>query len=113
MGAVRQDVEVVQNATFRFVVNLHDEDDQPRTDLAGYTGAMQIRAEQDNTSTLIVAATVTIDTGDAQATATIANTVTAGLDFVAGWYDLHITHASAGTEPIAWGRARFRRTVTI
>lgn len=113
MVAARLDIVVEQGATFELVVDLLDENGDPRTDLAGYTGAMQIREERDTTSTLLATATVAIDTVNAKATATIAKATTAGYGWSAGWYDLEITNSGATrTERIVEGRASLSRNVT-
>lgn len=111
MTATRQDISVEQGVTFDYVVDLLDEAGTARTDLAGYDGLMQIRAEQDDTSLLLGTATVSIDTINAQATATIADTVTDTYTWTAGWYDLRITN-DVRSERVAQGRAVFNRKVT-
>lgn len=110
MTATRQDVVVEQGVTFEYTVDLFDADGQPRTDLGGKTGTMQIRTEQNGASALIATATVTVDTVNSQATATIADSVTASLDFSAGWYDFDIS-GGGRSERVAEGRATFSRTV--
>lgn len=111
MTAARQDVTVERGVTFEYTVDLLDEAGNVRTDLAGYDGTMQIREEQDETSLLLGTATVTIDTVNGQATATIADTVTAAYAWTAGWYDLRITN-TLRSERVAEGRATFSHNVT-
>lgn len=111
MVAVVQDLVVEQGATFEFVVDLLGPTGQPRTDLAGYAGALQIRESQDVASPLLAEATVTIDSANAQAVATIADTVTATYDWDAGWYDLRMDGPTR-SERVARGRATLSRAVT-
>lgn len=110
MTATLADIVVEQGSTFEFVVDLLDEDEVARTDLAGYTGSMQIRERADS-ATPLATATVTVDSGNAQVTATIDATTTAAYDWTAGVYDLEITSGSR-TERIAQGKARLSREVT-
>lgn len=111
MTATRQDVTVEQGVTFEYTVDLLDEAGDVRTDLSGYAGTMQIREQQDETSVLLGTATITIDTVNAQATATIADTVTATYEWTGGWYDLRIASGSH-SERVAQGRATLSRNVT-
>ncbi|WP_213451586.1 hypothetical protein [Rhizomonospora bruguierae] len=110
MTAVLRDIVVEQGATFEFMVDLLDENEQRRTDLAGYTGAMQIRERPDAT-TVLATATVSVDASNAQVTATIPAAITTEFDWTAGVYDLEITNG-ARTERIAQGKARLSREVT-
>lgn len=113
MPATRLDVMVEERATFELTIDLLDSEGDPRTDLTGATGAMQIREDRDDTSDLIVAATVEVDASNSQVTATITAAVTAGLDFTSGWYELRITNqAATRTERVAHGVATFSRGTT-
>lgn len=114
MTAVLLDIVVEQGATFDLVVDLLDEDGHPRTDLGGYTGAMQIRtsdASDASDATLLGTASVTVDDVNSQAVATITDTDTRGYSWTAGRWDLEITNGSR-TERIATGNASLRREVT-
>lgn len=111
MVAVRQDIWLAQGRTFELAVEVLDEDGDPRTDLAGWTGAMQVRASQSSTATLLATATVSINTSTGVVTATIAAADTASAAWRVGWYDLYIA-SGATKEDLAYGDARLRRTVT-
>lgn len=110
-GPALVDITVRRGATFVFVVDLLDEDGAARTDLAGYTATMKIRSEKDDGTTLLATAAVTIDTGDSQATATIAKTTTATYEWTTGRYDMVITDGTVA-ERVAQGRATLDRNVT-
>lgn len=109
MVAVEHDIEVEQGATFEFAVECLEEDGQTPRTFSGYTGALQIRAERAPDATLLATATVTVATG--LVTATIADDLTAAMDWRAGVYDLKITNGSL-SERIARGNARFTSQVT-
>jgi len=111
MTATRQDIVVERGQTFTYVVALLDEAGVNRTDLAGFTGTMQIRAEQDSGATLLATATVAINTGTARATATIAKATTTAYEWTTGRYDLIITDGTT-SERVAEGRATLSRNVT-
>lgn len=111
MVAVRQDLMAEQNGTLSLAVQVLDSGGvNARTDLTGWTGAMQIRETRDAASALLAEATVTIDV----ATGTVTAVVDAA-ELVAEWrsgeYDLVIVKGTE-REPLAWGTVRFRRTVT-
>lgn len=110
-GPAQLDITVRRGATFTLVVDLLDEDGVARTDLAGYTGTMQIRSEQDSGATLLATATVAVDSGNAQTTATIAKATTGAYEWKTGRYDLVITDGTT-TERVAEGRATLSRNVT-
>lgn len=109
MVAVVQDIEVEQGATLEVLVEMLDEDGQTPRVLAGYTGTMQIRAEQDPDSVLLGTGTVAVATG--QVTATIAHGTTAGYTWRSGYYDIAITNGTR-RERIAQGVARLDRQTT-
>lgn len=112
MVAVHQDIVVERGGTFELAVLVLDSDGvDPRTDLAGWTGAMQIRAERDPTSTLLATATVAIDTATAVVTATIADDLTEVMAWRSGEYDLKITNGTQ-TLWLAKGTARFEQRST-
>lgn len=112
MVAVLQDIEVERGGTFELAVAVLDSGGvDPRTDLAGWTGAMQIRERRDPDSTLLATATVTIDTATGVVTATIAASLTETMAWRSGEYDLKITN---GTQVLwlAKGTARFEQRST-
>jgi hypothetical protein len=109
--AVRQDLQAEQNGTLRFEVQVLDSEGvNPRTDLTGWTGVMQIRASRDIASAVIAQASVTIDTATGVVSAVVdaASLVT---EWRSGEYDLVIVNGTT-REPLAWGTVRFRKTVT-
>jgi hypothetical protein len=110
--AVRQDLQAEQNGTLRFEVQVLDSGGvDPRTDLIGWTGVMQIREGRDQDAALIAEATVSIDIASGIVTAVVdaADLVT---EWRAGEYDLVIVNG-VDREPLAWGTVRFRKTVIV
>lgn len=105
------DITVERGQTFQLVVALLDEARVARTDLADFTGTMQIRSEKDPGTALLATATVVVDADNAQAVATIAKATTAGYEWKSGWYDLVITDGTT-SERVVEGRATLSRNVT-
>lgn len=110
MVAVRQDLQAEQNGTLRFEVTVLNSDGvEPRTDLTGWTGVMQIRESRDADSALLAEADVTIDVANG-----IVSAVVDAADLVTEWrsgeYDLVIVSGTT-REPLAWGTVRFRKSV--
>lgn len=114
MGVLQHDIEIVNGRTFTLSIACFTEDpDSHRLtvrDLAGWTGAMQIRPTADDTA-IYAQASVTIDVASGTVTATIPDEDTAAATWRAGVYDLYITD---GVDPdtLAAGTARLRRRVT-
>lgn len=108
MVAAYQDI-VVEDS-FELVIELDDDNGDPRN-LTGYTGAMQIRASRDDpTSTLLATATVTIDADDGIVTVTIGDT--SAMTWIAGYYDVVIEDGDGPPERILEGKATLRQGVT-
>lgn len=106
MVATYQDVTVEQGETFRFTVDLLDlATGEARTDLDGFTGSMQIRADQSLDGELLGEADVTVDADNSQVTAVIPDDETALYDWNSGYYTLRITDGSS-SERIAEGRVK-------
>ena len=88
---------------------------QPK-DLTGWTAAMQIREDIDDTTPLVdltsVAGDITINIPDAKITVIIATSVTEALDFVEGVYDLELIDTSGETTRILEGKATLSEEVT-
>lgn len=113
MPAVEQDIVVEQARTFELSVQVLDPDGvNPRTDLAGYTGAMQVRTARSTTADLLAEADVTIDALTGIVTATIDHTTTASYTWRSGVYDLYITNGTR-VEPLTYGDVKLRYATTI
>jgi len=115
MVAIQQDIVIDRRGTFELPVICYDRD--PDTlqlvirDLAGWTGAMQIRATADDT-TVLGEATVDIDVATGVVTATIDDIDTAAYVWRSGVYDLVITDG-VSTDYLVEGSARVRRSITV
>jgi hypothetical protein len=113
MAAVRYNITLSNGRTFTLRVACKVENDDDTLDvrnLAGWTGAMQVRATADD-ATVLAEADVTIDTADGIVTATITDDETVSATWRAGVYDLIITDGT-DTEPLAEGTVLLRRSVT-
>lgn len=115
MPGIRLDLVVERNAGGKVAVRALDSGGvNPRTDLTGWTGLMQVRAEQDSGAELLATGVVTIDTGTAIVTGRITADSTLAMDWETGYYDLFIIDGSDPTdrECLAWGEATFARRVS-
>ena len=113
MVAVVQHIQVEQNATFRLPIDCVESDGTTPRNLSGYTGTMEIKASRSTTAELLATAVVTITAATGRVTATIADNLTAAMDWHSGVYDLFITDGTPeGTDKLATGNARFIRAVT-
>lgn len=112
MAATTYPITVEQAATFEIRVQVYESDGEtPRSDLAGWTGAMQIRPSADSADVL-AEADVTINPSTGVVTAAIPASETAGYDWVSGLYDLIIDDGAGRVERILQGTARLSRAVT-
>jgi hypothetical protein len=115
MSGVRLDIEVEQNGTFELAVQVLDSGGvDPRTDLAGWGGVLQIRADRDPLATLYASAVVSVDSATAIATATIDADDTAVMTWRSGEYDFYITDNGSPAQRIflCWGSAKFVKRVS-
>lgn len=114
MVAILQNIVVEQYGTFTLSVICYtrdpDTDQLVVRDLAGWTGAMQIRLTP-GSAEVLAEAEVDVDAATGIVTATIDDQVTAGYTWQAGVYDLIITDG-IGTDPLYYGNARLRRGTT-
>lgn len=112
MTAVELNIDLAQNRTFELVAAVLASDGvTPRDDLAGWTGAMQIRDSRSTAATLLAEADVTVDATTGTVTARVPAADTDGATWRSGAYDLYITNGTA-REDLAYGVARLRRAVT-
>jgi hypothetical protein len=111
MVATRLDILVEQGATLEIVAEVLDAGGvDPRTDLAGWTGAMQIRPTADS-ATVLATADVAVDGATAQVTASVPDYLTSAMAWRSGVYDLIITDGDR-TERLLYGVARLRSSTT-
>lgn len=115
--ALRLDIEVERRGTCKVVVQVLDSGGvNPRTDLTGWTGALQVRADREPGAELLADGDVTIDTATGVVTGVIASDDTDPVSsWAAGEYDMYIEDPSQ-TPPerlyLVWGTARFKERVT-
>lgn len=116
MPAIVTNIEIRTRSTFRLPVLCMEVDPTGETDqlevrdLTGWTGAMQVRATEDD-DTVLAEAAVEVDAVNGIVTAVIDATDTAGYVWRSGVYDLVITDGDE-VEPLASGVARCTRGVT-
>lgn len=114
MVAIAHNIVVKQGSTFELPVRCQVEN--PDTlqlevrDLAGWTGAMQVRASAED-DVVLAEADVSIETTTGTVTATIPDTDTDTMTWRSGVYDLIITDGTE-TDCLAEGDARLRRSIT-
>ncbi len=115
--AVRLDIEVERSGTCRVVVQVLDSGGvNPRTDLSGWTGALEVRGDRTPTAQLLATGAVTIDVGTGVVTGVISSAETdPATAWAAGEYDMYIE--DPGQSPperlyLVYGVARFRERVT-
>lgn len=116
MTEINVDFTVARNAGGRIIVQLLDSGGvNPRTDLAGWTGHMQVRAERSPDATLLCEADVEIDTATGTVTGRILPADTEAADWVTGEYDLLIVNGADDTdrEPLAYGTVSLRESTTV
>ena len=85
------------------------------TDLTNWTARMHIRDEIDDTVTLVELVSpgdIAISTTDAKITFTIASSVTEGLDFIQGVYDLELVDPSNEPYRVLEGFVTLSKEVT-
>ena len=112
MTATILPIVVEQGATWEVRCQIYESDGAtPRSDLAGWSGAMQIRPSADS-DTVLGEADVTINGSTGVVTATLPADDTAGYDWVTGVYDLIIDNGAGRVERILQGTARLSRAVT-
>jgi hypothetical protein len=110
LTATYQEITVEQGGTFTITIDVLDSTGLTnRTDLAGWTGEFVIRADRDPSATLLATGTVAVNASTGVATATLDDTATAAMTWRSGQYDIWITNGT-DTEPLAWGKATFRRS---
>jgi hypothetical protein len=103
--------DIVVEDSFQLVVEVDDDDGEPR-DLTGFTGGMQIRASRDDpTSTLLAEGDVEVDADLGLVVVTIGDT--SAMTWIAGYYDVVITDGDGPPERIVEGRAVLRQGVTV
>lgn len=115
--SARLDIEVERLGTCKVVVQVLDTDGvTPRTDLNGWTGALQVRSERDPDAALLAEGDVTIDVATGIVTGVIPQTQT---DPATGWsagaYDMYIENPATSPPErlwLTWGAARFKERVT-
>lgn len=83
------------------------ESDGTASDLSGYTGTMQVRADPLD-STILATGTVTISGSTVTGTVAAADTV----DWSAGYYDIRIVSSAGVVEYVVKGRIALEPTVT-
>jgi hypothetical protein len=115
--AVRLDIEVERRGTCRVVVQVLDSGGvDPRTDLSGWTGALQVRTDRTPDATLLATGVVTIDTATGVVTGVLPSTQTDPAEsWAAGEYDMYIENPAQNPPErlfLVWGRALFRERVT-
>jgi hypothetical protein len=96
MSATRLDLigtlAIDQGGDWSVSFPVRDQNGNP-ADLAGFTGACQIRAWWGAPSVLATP-TVTIDTGTSTVTLALANAATSALPPASAWYDVRLTDGS-------------------
>lgn len=115
--SARLDIEVERSGTCQVVVQVLDSGGvNPRTDLNGWTGALQVRADRSPDAALLADGDVTIDVATGIVTGVIDRLETdPAIPWAAGEYDMYIE--DPGQSPperlyLVWGTARFRERVT-
>ena len=112
MPATVHPILIEQAATFEIRCQVYESDGAtPRTDLAGWSGSMQVRAT-DADAEVLAEAVVSVNGSTGVVTATIDADTTAGYDWVSGVYDLIIDNGAGRVERILQGTARLSRAVT-
>lgn len=115
--SVRLDIEVERLGTCKVVVAVLDSGGvNPRTDLSGWTGALEVRSDRIPGAELLAAGDVTIDVATGIVTGIIPSDETDPTDaWAAGEYDMYIEDPSQAPPEriyLVWGTARFRERVT-
>lgn len=108
MQPARENITVIAGVTFEKIVELQDENGDPR-DLTTWTGAFTIRDSADDEDVLAEGDVTCTSAG--LVTATIPASETLDMVWYAGVYDLTIS-SGARVEPLVEGRAVLRRAVS-
>lgn len=119
MAAATHDLIIEQNATFSLEVTWKDPSGTP-IDLTGYRIRMQIRQQPDASATLLSFDSDDLDSGmtigtlddEGMISITIADEITALLNFKLGYYDLTAESAGGSIYRVMEGRVSFRKAVT-
>tara|TARA_R110000868_G_scaffold135264_2_gene347709 strand:+ start:3613 stop:3966 length:354 start_codon:yes stop_codon:yes gene_type:complete len=114
-GTVRHDIKIQQGATFIWVVNLEDENEQA-LDLTGATARMTGRKRLTDTATLFAltsgAGNMVVDATAGSVTTTITAAVTAAYTFDYGVYDLEVIEADGTVLRVVEGVVQLSKEVT-
>lgn len=108
MVAAWEDITVDAGSTFEQIIELTDEDGDPR-DLSTWTGLMTIRDDWESATALAEGDVVCTSAG--LVTVTIPASETALMTWRAGVYDLTIA-SGARVEPVVKGRAVLKQSAT-
>lgn len=111
MSAGKYNILIQQGSTFFKQIVLRGNDSVP-VDLTGATIMSQVRETYDSVTPLATMVTAIPTPANGTFTLTIADTVTAAMDFTTGVYDVEVHYADGSVDRVLEGKVVFSKEVT-